>query len=297
MNYNGFKTYLKELDTDVRGFANMVDAGNQYVDPDTGNEGFNVLAPVTSDLYGGNSPGLLQDFYVWLHTAARELSNEAKQAIEEIDETSPSQSDVRAVAELAQQVAILNSLVNGYGDKLAEFRPWVKMSASTMEVYRFWNDKSGKNYGEPDKRGMETKQMPTQKVKIVCIESEDGRSTRAAVSCSNGQYRIDESVGGVAIASAYIFDMPLMMAKYLSGTGGRRSMGALNRESIVVETMQKASSLMHGLCDMAETMNRHGVLRDVDNLYMLNELTTIKPSKGVVAEESPDAKIEIGSWS
>lgn len=303
MNYSNFKEYLNQLGTDVRGFGNMLNNPEQEVDPDTGEQSWKLLNPMINDLVDGRSPGVIEDFYVWLHTAARELSNDAKYAIETIDETSPEATDVRAVAELAEQVKTLNELVTNYGQRLAKAKPWTKMLGSTMEVYRFWNDRSGANHGTPEKRGMEPRKLPTASVKIVVIEDDNGNS-RAAISCSDNHYRRDESIPGAPdIGQAFVFDVPKMIAGYLGSTsGGRvraRTMGVatMSREDYVLETMQLSKLLVHGIADMAETMHKHGYLVDTDNLYMLRDVAPYKPGKGVLSEENPDAIIEIGSWS
>ncbi|UKL14972.1 hypothetical protein hairong_067 [Pseudomonas phage hairong] len=303
MNYSNFKDYLNQLGTDVRGFGNMLDSRVQELDPNSGEKSFKLLNPMINDLVDGRSPGAIGEFYVWLHTAARELSNDAKHAIETIDENSPAATDIRAVAELAEQVRKLNFLVSQYGVMLGKERPWTNMTGSMMEVYRFWNDKSGANYGTPEKRGMEARQIPTASVKIVVIEDDNGNS-RAAISCSDNQYRRDDSVpGSPEIAKAFVFDFSVMVAGYLSGSRGRigRSpigVATISREEYVMEVMQMASPLVHGIADMAETMHHHGFLVDTDNLYMLRGTPTVdQPSKGVLAEENPDAIIEIGSWS
>lgn len=293
MNYSGFKEYLDLLGTDVRGLANQIDSPAIQIAANTGDTTFSILKPMIEDAL--SSDQYMQHFYVWLHTAARELSNDAKHAIEQIDETSPHADDISAVKELATQVLVLNERVNEYADVLSKHRPWSKLTTGTMETYRVWIDEEGNSVGTPEKRAMEPRSIPTSRMKIVVIEGEPGHY-QAALSCSDLRFKVDESVGGIKIAQSFVFDLSQMMADFLTRQNGVRRISDPSRQQFILKTMQHSTLLMHAVCDMAEIMHKYGYLVDTDNLYQL-KTTLIKPPKGVLSEENPDAKIEIGSWS
>lgn len=292
MNYSGFKEYLDLLGMDVRALANELDSPS--VEVDTGC--YVALKPIIFDSLGTDE--YIQSFYVWLHTAARELSNDAKYAIERIDETSPHPDEVNAVKDLVHQVGILNELVNEYAQVLVQHRPWVKLTNGTVETHRIWINRAGEMVGTPEKRNMEPRNLPTKQFKIVVVEGEPGQN-KAAFSCSDLMYKNDASAGNIDIAQAFVFDMSQMLVDFLMPSH-RRFKGAAApssaHQNFAMKTLGHAARLMHGICDMAEVMHKHSILVDTDNLYQLKHLPK-NASKGILAEENPDAKIEIGSWS
>lgn len=294
MNHAGFKQYLQSLGVYVEGLADAIQDPGFSIDVD-GVKSYDVLGPIIKDLREGNRPGYLGDFYVWLHTAAREMTADAKAVIETIDEKSPHPNDMGLILALSEQARKLDSLVTEYGKNLARDKPWINMTGNTMDCYRFWQDRSGKEYGEPEARKMEAKKLPVQRVSIVVMEEDNG-AVSAGVSCNDGYFKKDDSVGA-EVAPVFVFDMPSMMTDYLMKGRGLRGPGSASdtREARVIQCMQTAVPLMRGLVKMADVMRERDVLVDPDCLFGNVEIQT--QPKGVLAEESPDAKIEIGSWS
>ncbi|QOC57927.1 hypothetical protein phiK7B1_072 [Pseudomonas phage phiK7B1] len=218
---------------------------------------------------------------------ARDLMKSTQGMMISEDENADYESLVAGVKRMGEKM-------DGFTRFLTSKKHWGPIYNGPMTVTRIWRTKNDQVVGTPEDRKLPINEVPNRLSSIVIAENDDGTKPRVMLSLSNGNYRMDGSVGEVR--EDFLVDLPEMYARGHGKerfAGRTRGVGRAKITEFFADAAIGMLPLLEEIVYVASILERRGVLEDT--LFDFSDKLAKKAE--VKAEDNPEAKYEIGGWS
>lgn len=231
---------------------------------------------------GGEGREIIEELYQHLHTTGLELAKQASEVIDYMTQANENYSMSTPHVRLVGLIEQMGTNIDEYTRRICRNALWRQAyNNQTMEVATFWADKSGNPISNPELRKMQPGDIKPAHGRIVLVDAENGSPQEPCLCVSDGKLR----EGNRQEILIPVVDM--VSAALIGGT-------AITTGSKFVG---EAHSVIQSFFEVADELSAQGMLVDPNDVYSFKKRGLEPPRRQITAENNPEAKIDIGSWS
>lgn len=266
-------------------------------------EFYKAFAPIRQDLKDGTKPEhtALNELFVWFHREGQAIVTTAEKLAASTDIELDEELGLAGgpMRELTYRIQSLSNSLKKYTNDMASSGFWRMAAGESVPVFSVWTNRQGEAVSDPEERAVMKAEMPLRNAGMFILEDENGRMNPCPViSVSDGVYRPSgiKNALGVEDDARQNFMVKVVptFCDLLSGGAGLDA--AEHRIDALRRHMENMVEPLQAMSDVAELI--HVLKPDaVDmQIYGLEE-ESVEPKVDLTAENNPEAKIEIGSFS
>lgn len=225
---------------------------------------------------------LVEELYQHLHTTGLDLSKQASETVEYMTLANESYPMSPPHVRLVGLIERMGTEIDDYTRRICRNALWRQTySNRPMDVATFWSDKNGTPVSNPEFRNMDAGDVKPAHGRIVLVDAEDGSAQKPCLCVTDGVLR----EGNRQEVLIPVVDM--VSSAVIGGCAqitGSKFIG-------------EAHTVIQAFFDVADELAAQGTLCDPDDIYGLKKRKKAAPRRTITAEDNPEAKIDIGSWS
>lgn len=225
---------------------------------------------------------VIEELYQHLHTTGLELTKQASETVDYMVRVNEDYSMSVPHVRLVGLIEKMGTEIDDYTRRICRNALWRQAyNNQTMDVATFWADSSGTPVSNPEFRKIQPGDIKPAHGRIVLVDAEDGSAQKPCLCVSDGILREGNR-------QEILIPVVDMVAFAVVGA---------NAQITGAKFIGEAHSVIQAFFEVADELSAQGMLADADDIYGLKKRKKAAPRRQITAENNPQAKIDIGSWS